>query len=54
VNTRAGKEAVPASRGDTGPKRDPAQYILEKLKIADVHRMVRGHYQPACRHRQAG
>jgi hypothetical protein len=36
------EEAAPASRGDTGPKGDPAQYILEKLKISDVHRMVRG------------
>jgi len=35
-------EAAPASRGDTGPKGDAAQYILEKLKISDVHRMVRG------------
>src|SRR5262252_6420414 len=31
-----------ASRGDSGPKGDPAQYMLEKLKISDVHRMVRG------------
>jgi Subtilase family len=36
------EEAAPASRGDTGPKGDPAQYILDKLKISDVHRMVRG------------
>jgi subtilisin family serine protease len=35
-------ESAPASRGDTGPKGDAAQYILEKLKISDVHRMVRG------------
>src|SRR5207248_9718730 len=26
----------------SSPKGDPAQYILEKLKISDVHRMVRG------------
>jgi subtilisin family serine protease len=32
---------VPASRGDT-TQGDPAQYMLEKLKISDVHRMVRG------------
>jgi subtilisin family serine protease len=37
-----GEETAPAARGDTGPKGDPAQYILEKLKISDVHRMVRG------------
>ncbi len=38
-----GSETAPASRGDdTGPKGDAAQYILEKLKISDVHRMVRG------------
>jgi filamentous hemagglutinin family protein len=37
-----GGEAAPASRGDPGPKGDAAQYILEKLKISDVHRMVRG------------
>jgi filamentous hemagglutinin family protein len=35
-------ESAPASRGDTGPKGDAAQYVLEKLKIADVHRLVRG------------
>jgi subtilisin family serine protease len=35
-------EAAPAARGDNGPKGDPAQYILEKLKISDVHRMVKG------------
>jgi subtilisin family serine protease len=35
-------ESAPASRGDTGPKGDAAQYILEKLKIPDVHRLVRG------------
>ena len=32
----------PAPRGDTGQQGDPAQYILEKLKISDVHRVVRG------------
>ena len=32
---------MPASRGDA-TQGDPAQYILEKLKIVDVHRMVRG------------
>jgi filamentous hemagglutinin family protein len=32
---------VPASRGDATPG-DPAQYMLEKLQISDVHRMVRG------------
>jgi len=37
-----GGDTTPASRGDTGPKGDAAQYILEKLKISDVHRMVRG------------
>jgi filamentous hemagglutinin family protein len=37
-----GEETAPAARGDTGPKGDPAQYVLEKLKISDVHRMVRG------------
>jgi subtilisin family serine protease len=36
------EETAPASRGDTGPKGDAAQYILEKLKISDVHRIVRG------------
>jgi hypothetical protein len=33
---------TPASRGDTGPRGDAAQYILEKLKMSDIHRMVRG------------
>src|SRR5262249_56693773 len=32
---------VPASRGDA-TQGDPAQYTLEKLKISDAHRMVRG------------
>ena len=32
---------VPASGGDA-TQGDPAQYMLEKLKISDVHRMVRG------------
>jgi subtilisin family serine protease len=32
---------VPASRGDA-TQGDPAQYMLEKLKISDAHRMVRG------------
>src|SRR6516162_10214297 len=32
---------VPASPGDA-TQGDPAQYMLEKLKISDVHRMVRG------------
>ena len=33
-------EPAPASRGT--PQGDEAQYILQKLSIADVHRMVRG------------
>jgi subtilisin family serine protease len=36
------QDTAPASRGDAGPKGDAAQYVLEKLKISDVHRMVRG------------
>src|SRR5262249_60375261 len=32
---------VPASRGDA-TQGDPAQYMLDKLKISDAHRMVRG------------
>jgi hypothetical protein len=35
-------DQAPASRGNTGQQGDAAQYILEKLKILDVHRMVRG------------
>jgi filamentous hemagglutinin family protein len=31
-----------ASRDDSEPKGDAAQYMLEKLKISDVHRIVRG------------
>jgi filamentous hemagglutinin family protein len=42
VLQQQGGDPAPASRGDTGPKGDVAQYILEKLKISDVHRMVRG------------
>jgi hypothetical protein len=38
-----GGDTTPASRGDDNrAKGDPGQYILEKLKISDVHRMVRG------------
>ena len=32
---------VPASRGDA-TQGDPAQYMLEKLQISDIHRLVRG------------
>jgi subtilisin family serine protease len=39
---QAAAEQGPAARGDAGPQGDPAQYILEKLKMLDVHRMVRG------------
>ncbi|HET7253846.1 MAG TPA: S8 family serine peptidase, partial [Xanthobacteraceae bacterium] len=35
-------DPAPAARGDTGQQGDAAQYILEKLKMLDVHRMVRG------------
>jgi subtilisin family serine protease len=35
-------DATPASRGDTGSPGDAAQYILQKLQISDVHRIVRG------------
>jgi len=35
-------EAAPASRGDTNSSGDAAQYILKKLQISDVHRIVRG------------
>jgi filamentous hemagglutinin family protein len=31
-----------AARASHDPSGDPAQYVLEKLKISDVHRMVRG------------
>src|SRR5215467_6524391 len=34
-------DPVPASRGDA-TQGDPAQYVLEKLKISDIHRLVRG------------
>jgi filamentous hemagglutinin family protein len=37
-----GADQSPAPRGDIGQQGDPAQYILEKLKISDVHRVVRG------------
>jgi subtilisin family serine protease len=39
---QAAAEQAPAARGDTGQQGDSAQYILEKLKMLDVHRMVRG------------
>src|SRR5262249_38613524 len=34
-------DPVPASRGDAR-QGDPAQYMLEKLQISDIHRLVRG------------
>ena len=34
-------DAAPASRGD-GQRGDAAQYTLEKLKLPDVHRLVKG------------
>ena len=40
--TRQATDQAPAARGDTGQQGDAAQYILEKLKMLDVHRMVRG------------
>ena len=33
---------APAASGASGESGDAAQYILEKLKISDVHRMVKG------------
>jgi filamentous hemagglutinin family protein len=36
------EDAAPASRGDPGIGGDDAQYILKKLNISDVHRIVRG------------
>jgi len=33
---------APAAQGEPEPQGDAAQYILEKLKMLDVHRMVRG------------
>jgi filamentous hemagglutinin family protein len=39
----AADPATPASRGDTGRQQgDAAQYILQKLRLNDVHRLVRG------------
>jgi hypothetical protein len=35
-------DPTPASRGDTAQQGDAAQYILQKLRISDVHRVVRG------------
>jgi subtilisin family serine protease len=34
-------DPLPASRGDA-TQGDPAQYMLEKLQISDIHRLVRG------------
>ena len=38
----ADQKAEPASRGDPAQQGDAAQYILQKLKLPDVHRLVRG------------
>ncbi|MCC6779568.1 MAG: S8 family serine peptidase, partial [Hyphomicrobiales bacterium] len=39
----AADPTIPASRGDTGRQQgDAAQYILQKLRLLDVHRVVRG------------
>ena len=40
--TRQPPTRRPRRRGDTGQQGDAAQYILEKLKMLDVHRIVRG------------
>ena len=40
--TPAPAQPQPASRGDAAEQGDAAQYILRKLSIADVHRIVRG------------
>ena len=37
-----GDGPAPASRGDSGLQGDAAQYVLEKLKISDVHRIAKG------------
>ena len=40
---QAGAEQAPATRGDPAQQQgDAAQYVLEKLKMPDVHRMVKG------------
>src|SRR5262249_60625468 len=41
----SGAPAPASSRGDGQPG-DAAQYILQKLSLADVHRMVRGNNVP--------
>ena len=33
---------APAARGEAAPLGDAAQYVLEKLKISDVHRIAKG------------
>ena len=35
-------DPAPAARGEVASQGDAAQYILQKLKISDVHRMVKG------------
>src|SRR5262249_28038230 len=42
VQDTAADPAVPASRGDPGQQGDVSQYILQKFKLGDVHRIVRG------------
>ena len=46
LRLRPGQEQAaapaPAAQGEAEPQGDAAQYILEKLKMLDVHRMVRG------------
>ena len=40
---QAGAEQAPATRGDPAQQQgDAAQYILQKLSLGDVHRMIRG------------
>ncbi len=40
---QAGAEQAPATRGDPPQQQgDAAQYILQKLSLGDVHRMIRG------------
>jgi subtilisin family serine protease len=33
---------VPAAAGQTAQEGDPAQYVVEKLKLSEVHRLVKG------------
>ena len=42
LTTQQRQAPAPAAAGQTAQEGDPAQYVVEKLKLSDVHRLVKG------------